>query len=98
MALDSKEKRAAVPGVGRPWYRTKLPGTVDAAWRVASGNAYPVAAFAAPSITLPSTPTIFLDQRMNLDPILLDRIMGGDILLDGRMNLDPVLLERKLDS
>ena len=40
MALDSREKRASVPGVGRPWYRTKLPGTVDEAWRMASGNVY----------------------------------------------------------
>ena len=40
MALDSLEKRASVPGVGSPWYRTKLPGTVDEAWRLASGNVY----------------------------------------------------------
>ena len=49
-------------------------------------------------IILPSTPTIFLDKRMNLDPILLDRLMGGDVLLDKRMNLDPILLDKKLDS
>ena len=41
MAIDSREKRAAVLGVGRPWMRDKLPGTNDKAWRVASGNAYP---------------------------------------------------------
>ncbi len=40
MALDTREKRASVLGVGRPWYRTKLPGANDAAWRAASGNAY----------------------------------------------------------
>lgn len=40
MALDSKEKRMAVVGVGRPWMRTKLPGTNDQEWRIASGNAY----------------------------------------------------------
>lgn len=41
MALDSKEKRAAVLGVARPWMRDKLPTSdKDEAWRVASGNAY----------------------------------------------------------
>jgi len=40
MAIDSLEKRAAIPGVGRPWMRGKLPGTVDQEWRIASGNAY----------------------------------------------------------
>ncbi|KKL72026.1 hypothetical protein LCGC14_2089030 [marine sediment metagenome] len=30
----------AVTGVGRPWMRSKLPGTNDQEWRIASGNAY----------------------------------------------------------
>ncbi len=47
MALDSKEKRASVPGIGRPWYRTKLPGAVDAPWRAASGNVYAGLTYAA---------------------------------------------------
>ena len=41
MALDSKEKRAAVFGVGRPWWRDKFPvATPDEEWRMSSGNAY----------------------------------------------------------
>ncbi len=40
MAIDTLEKRAAIVGVGRPWMRGKLPGTVDEEWRIASGNAY----------------------------------------------------------
>jgi hypothetical protein len=40
MALDTKAKRASVPGVGRPWYRTKQPASNSQAWRIASGNAY----------------------------------------------------------
>jgi hypothetical protein len=40
MALDSREKRAAALGVGRPWVRDKLPGANDQEWRIASGNAY----------------------------------------------------------
>lgn len=41
MALDSKEKRAAVLGVGRPWMRDKFPvATPDEEWRISSGNAY----------------------------------------------------------
>ena len=40
MAIDTREKRAAITGVGRPYMRDKLPGTVDEEWRIASGNAY----------------------------------------------------------
>jgi hypothetical protein len=41
MAIDSKEKRAAVFGVARPWWRDKFPvATPDEEWRISSGNAY----------------------------------------------------------
>ena len=41
MALNTKEKRAAVLGVGRPWMRDKFPvATPDQEWRISSGNAY----------------------------------------------------------
>ncbi len=41
MAIDSKEKRAAVIGVGRPWMRDKFPvATPDEEWRISSGLAY----------------------------------------------------------
>lgn len=41
MALDTKEKRANVIGVGRPYLRDKFPvATPDEQWRIASGNAY----------------------------------------------------------
>ena len=41
MAIDSKEKRAAVIGVGRPWMRDKFPvAAPDEEWRISSGNAY----------------------------------------------------------
>ncbi len=49
MALDDKEKRAGVLGVGRPWMRDKFPvATPDQEWRVSSGNAYGGNAIAAP--------------------------------------------------
>ena len=41
MAIDDKEKRASVIGVGRPWMRTKFPvATPDEEWRASSGNSY----------------------------------------------------------
>lgn len=41
MAIDSKEKRANVLGVGRPYMRDKFPvATPDEQWRIASGHAY----------------------------------------------------------
>ena len=50
MALDTKEKRANVIGVGRPWMRDKFPvATPDEQWRIASGNAYGGNALSAPA-------------------------------------------------
>ena len=40
MAIDTREKRASVLSVGRPWMNTKEPGTVDQLWRHASGMSY----------------------------------------------------------
>jgi len=46
MALDSAAKRAAVPGVGRPWMRSQqFDSGKGRAWRASVGNAYPVANF-----------------------------------------------------
>ena len=39
--IDTREKRASVLGVGRPWYRTKSPQAAkNGAWRATSGNSY----------------------------------------------------------
>ena len=41
MAIDSKEKRASVIGVGRPYLRDKFPiASPDPQWRASSGLAY----------------------------------------------------------
>jgi hypothetical protein len=41
VAIDTKEKRAAVIGVGRPWMRDKFPvATPDQEWRMSSGLTY----------------------------------------------------------
>lgn len=40
MAIDTREKRMSVVGVGRPHLRSKLPGTKDVSWRMASGITY----------------------------------------------------------
>lgn len=41
MAIDSKEKRAGVIGVGRPYMRDKFPvATPDEQWRMSSGLTY----------------------------------------------------------
>ncbi len=51
MALDSLTKRAAVMGVARPWMRSKNPDVgLSESWRVATGNAYPVASFGTPVV------------------------------------------------
>lgn len=47
MALDSRQKRAAVIGVARLWYRNPHPSGMNAAQRAAVGQVYPVAAFSA---------------------------------------------------
>ena len=41
MAIDSKEKRQGITGVGRPYIRDKFPvAAKDEEWRIFSGNAY----------------------------------------------------------
>jgi len=51
MAIDNKEKRAAVLGVARPWMRDKFPRAAsDEEWRISSGNAYGGNAL-APAVT-----------------------------------------------
>ncbi len=40
MALDTREKRENVPGVGRPWMRAHHTETIDQQWRMAVGLAY----------------------------------------------------------
>lgn len=45
MALDSRQKRAAVIGVGRAWYRNPHPSGLDESQRASVGQAYPVSSF-----------------------------------------------------
>lgn len=41
MAIDTKEKRVGVIGVGRPYLRGRFPVAVpDEEWRITRGNAY----------------------------------------------------------
>ena len=53
MALDSRQKRAAVIGVARIWYRNADPNGMDEAQRAAVGAAYPVASFQGPPAVIP---------------------------------------------
>ena len=56
MAIDSKEKRQNVPGVGRPYMRNKFPvATPDEQWRMASGLTYGGNAL-SPGVGVPRTP------------------------------------------
>jgi len=60
MAIDTKEKRANVIGVGRPWLRDKFPQAAkDEQWRIASGNAYGGNALSAAAAATPSTNVTF---------------------------------------
>lgn len=40
MALDTREKRENVPGIGRPWMRAHHTETIDEQWRISVGLAY----------------------------------------------------------
>ncbi len=53
MALDSRQKRMSVVGVGRPWLRTKMPSiSNELAWRMASGLSYAGNAITGPPSTV----------------------------------------------
>jgi len=45
MALDSRQKRAAIIGAARIWYRNPHPSGMNASQRASVGQAYPVAIF-----------------------------------------------------
>ena len=65
--LDSRQKRAAVVGVGRAWYRNPHPSSIDASQRASIGQAYPVAVFqgvAAPTFS-GTIPDISLSQSLD---------------------------------
>ena len=47
MALDTREKRENVPGVGRPWMRAHHTETIDEQWRISVGLGYGGNAFGA---------------------------------------------------
>lgn len=55
MALDSRQKRAAVIGAARIWYRNPHPSSVNAGQRAAISQTYPVAAFAEAAIFIGDT-------------------------------------------
>ncbi len=53
MAIDTREKRASVPGVGRPWMRGKNPNASKTqAWRLATGLAYAGNALSAGALAI----------------------------------------------
>lgn len=68
MALDSKQKRMAVPGVGRPWLRSNYSDTAkDGPWRASVGNVYPVTTFAAlPTIVVSKPGVSSATQKLSI--------------------------------
>ncbi len=40
MAIDTREKRENIPGIGRPWMRAHHTETIDEQWRIGVGLAY----------------------------------------------------------
>jgi hypothetical protein len=50
MAIDTRQRRAALSSIGLPWIGAAVtPGTQDAAWRQTVGYSYPGIAADAPS-------------------------------------------------
>ncbi len=83
MAIDTQEKRMSVVGVGRPWFRSKLPGAIDAAWRQASAHIYAGVVIAAPS--LPKLFTLIAAQT------LVDGVVKAQTLIDGAVEADTLV-------
>ena len=68
MALDTREKRQAVKGVGRPWLRGPLPiATPDVEWRATVGNTYGANGFEAP-VGGSSVPVFVHHYTKNIGP------------------------------
>jgi hypothetical protein len=70
MALDSKEKRQAVPSVGRVWARNTFPvATPDEQWRMSVGNSYGGNALSAGLSTI-------ISQARSLSRFVSTRVFG----------------------
>jgi len=73
MALDTAQKRAAVPGVGRPWMRSISPDSGKGReWRSSVGLSYPVANF----------------QGVGIFPFLSRRVLVGGMYDLGGSRMD----------
>ncbi|MCZ6898275.1 MAG: hypothetical protein O7D95_06185 [Betaproteobacteria bacterium] len=55
MAIDSREKRQSVPGVGRPYMRSHQTATIDEQWRLGVGNVYNGNALSPPAAGIVSS-------------------------------------------
>ena len=96
MAIDTKEKRANIPGVGRPWMRDKFPvATPDEQWRIASGLTYGGNALSA---TVPAVETGAVDGTLSVAASVRGRLsvkpsVGGDVSVvasvGGRLEVKP---------
>lgn len=70
MAIDSKEKRASVLGVARPWMRDKFPvATPDEEWRASSANSYGGNALSAGAAVL-------ISQARSVGRFVFGRLFG----------------------
>lgn len=75
MALNSRQKRAAVVGVARPWYRNAHPSNVDASQRASIANVYPIAEFQNPVVAI----TAPLEIDLELNQGILDVTLAVEI-------------------
>lgn len=82
MPIDTREKRAAVPGVGRPWMRGKLPSSdKDEEWRAATGWSYGGNPFLVITLGLITTS---IELRNSL--VLSDAVRNTIVLSIGLVN------------
>lgn len=80
MALDSRQKRAAVIGVGRMWYRNAHPSSLNQEQRVSIGQVYPVAIFSEALDYYIELISFTLYSDLGVDKTLnFDRIVPNDL-------------------
>ena len=82
MPIDNRDKRAAIPGIGRPFLRGKnISGAKDFAWRCSTGLSYGGNLFA------PTTGAFVLTlSSVQIDSIQFTSLQMDDVLTTNQID------------
>ena len=91
--MNTRQKRAAVIGVGRPWYRNPHPSSMDTLQRAAVGMTYPYE-YAALVIRDLNIEALHIRSPLALNSLRVTELLGReDITVDSPFDHRKVLVD-----